>query len=104
MGFVHLTVVGLCKRPCFPKGLPPGRPLNLTPGLRGFHYPSSLSGDPAPLPFLESGRAWKRPGSKLQPGYSPWNTGWGKLSAYDILDLKRWETITSIWITDPITT
>jgi hypothetical protein len=44
MGFVHLTVVGLCKRPCFPKGLPPGRPLNLTPGLRGFHYPSSLSG------------------------------------------------------------
>jgi hypothetical protein len=38
----------------------------LTPVLRGFYCPSSRL-DPAPLAFLESGGAWKQPGSKLRP-------------------------------------
>jgi len=89
MGFVHLTVVGLCKRPCFPKGLPPGRPLNLTPGLRGFHYPSSLSGS-CPSAFPGVWKSLEATRLKAPAWVSPWNTGWGKLSGYDILDLKRW--------------
>jgi hypothetical protein len=61
MGFLHPAPVGLVRGLSPKKGYRPGESSKLTPGLRGFHYPSFWL-DPAPLVLSWSHleRAWQK--------------------------------------------